>query len=76
MYRCTVLAICIVMPNICPSVCLCISALPSEAKSKEGLLPVQSVCLCACNQGVYADNNANAVDRRLIFDEIAPMNLM
>ncbi len=49
------------MPNICPSVCLCISTLKSEAKSKEGLLPVQSVCLCVCNQGVYADNdNANA----------------
>ncbi len=42
------------------------SALPSAAKSKEEPLPVQKVCLCACNQWVYADNCADAVDRLLI----------
>ncbi len=39
------------------------SALPSAAKSKEELLPVQSVCLCACNRWAYADYRADAVDR-------------
>ena len=28
--------------------------------------PVQSVCLCACNQWAYADNRADAVHRFLI----------
>ncbi len=42
------------------------SALPSAAMSKEEPLPVQGVCLCACNQWAYADNRADAVDRLLI----------
>ncbi len=29
-------------------------------------LPVQGACLCVCNQGVYANNHAVAVDRLLI----------
>ncbi len=42
------------------------SALPSAAKSEEESLPVQSVCLCVCNEWACADNRADAVDRLLI----------
>ncbi len=49
------------------------SALPSAAKSNKlkfgaimESLPVQRVCLYACNQWAYADNCADAVDRLLI----------
>ncbi len=59
--------------SVGPFVCVCSpvrtargSALPSAAKSKEEPLPVQSVCLCACNQWAYADNCADAVDRLLM----------
>ncbi len=38
----------------------------SAAKSKEDSLPVQSVCLYACNQWVYADNRADSIDQLLI----------
>ncbi len=34
--------------------------------SKEWSLPVWMFCLCVCNQGAYADNPADAVDRLLI----------
>ncbi len=66
-----------VRPSVRPSVrlfiCLFVcrgSALPSAAKSEEELLPVQSVCLCACNQWAYADNCADAVDRLLICKQL------
>ncbi len=45
---------------VCLSVCVC-------SPVQEEPLPVQSVCLCACNQWVYADNRADAVDRLLIY---------
>ncbi len=54
-----------VRPSVRPFVCLFVCLFVCVCSPK-GLLPVQSVCLCACNQWVYADNHADAVDRLLI----------
>ena len=54
-----------VHPSVRPFVCRClfVRALLFEGWS----LLVQRVCLCACNQGAYADHLADAFDRLLIY---------
>ncbi len=51
-----------VRPSVRPSVCPFVCALTAEP------LPVEGGCLCVCNQWVYGDNRANAVNRRFISD--------
>ncbi len=50
-----------IRPSVCPFVC---------AITAEESLPVLGVCLCVCNHWAYADNRANAVNRRFILDYI------